>query len=376
MENQTSPEARIVVIDDHLPTAELIAHSLRRKGFLVETYTSPLEALAAIEASPPCLILCDILMPQMDGYELYEQVQAHPHLREIPFIFITALADEECIRKGKALGVDDYLVKPVKMEELLATVQGKLRRREMVQEAHRQEVEELKRRILMLLSHEFRTPLTSIYTAASILCDPAIRLTEEELRQFLHFILQGGERLKQLVEDFLLLARLESGLLTNEREMLLEEVDVEVMVQRVLQDWQPKAQEKGLELQGFPPPTPPPLLYTAGVYLQDALERLIHNAVKFTPAGGGPIEVRWGEREGLVWIEVKDHGIGIPQEHLPHIFEKFYQVNREILEQPGMGIGLAIAQGLVELNEGRIEVESTPGQGSTFRILLPTSSPP
>ena len=273
---------------------------------------------------------------------------------------------------GKRLGADDYLPKPFEAEDLVVVVKAKLRRAEEVQQAGDRRLDTLKRNILNALSHEFRTPLTYIqgYTELLLEGDPA---SEPEIfKDFLERIQDGSDRIRALVEDFIFLVSLESGEVaqTIPQEGLVTELMP--TLRATISMFQSQIAEKGITLHTeWPSVLPPVFAYVP--FIADALRRLLDNAIKFCPDEGGEIWVSAQEVDGQVRIAVRDDGVGIPAGEQTRIFDRFYQVNRDLYEQQGVGLGLPIAQSIVELHHGTIEVESTPGEGSTFTIVLPVS---
>jgi len=201
----------ILIVEDNPAMAESICDALEMEGYAVISALNGLEALARLEESQVDLILADIMMPLMDGYEFYDKVRQRSEWTTITFVFLTAKAQKEDVRLGKRLGADDYLPKPFEAEDLVVVVKAKLRRAEEVQQAGDRRLDTLKRNILNALSHEFRTPLTYIqgYTELLLEGDPA---SEPEIfKDFLERIQDGSDRIRAPVKDFIFLVSLASG---------------------------------------------------------------------------------------------------------------------------------------------------------------------
>jgi len=367
----------ILVIEDDPILLEGIRDILGLAGYHVLAANNGLEALQALEGQErPDLIISDIMMPRMNGYSFYEAVRAHPEWVAIPFIFLTARGEKADVRLGKQLGVDDYIVKPFEAEDLLVAIAAKLRRTAELRAVQEQEIASLKRSILTMLNHEFRTPLTYIMAYAEMLSEDSVNADYSEasqFREFLQGIRKGSHRLQRLVEDFIFLVELETGEARKTYEARRRIVaDLRQLIAGVVADWAEVATARNLNLVTDVPECLPPILADTE-YLRNALERLLDNACKFS--WHGTIEVRACDHEEpggrAVCIAVSDQGIGIAADDLPHIFSPFYQGDRAKTEQQGSGSGLAIAKGIVELHGGHIEVESQPGVGSTFTIVLP-----
>ena len=156
----------------------------------------------------PDLIIADISMPRMNGYRFFEEVRTNPEWVPIPFIFLTAMAEREDRLKGKAMGAEDYLVKPFDTQELVIVVNSRIGRAEALREATETEFDDLKKQIVTLLSHELRTPLTSVYGYTELALEEAADLPPGDFQHFLHGIQKGADRLTHLVEDDALVIRI------------------------------------------------------------------------------------------------------------------------------------------------------------------------
>ncbi len=367
----------ILVIEDDPILLEGVHDILDLAGYHVLAANNGLEALQVLEGQErPDLILSDIMMPRMNGYSFYEAVRAHPEWVAIPFIFLTARGEKADVRLGKQLGVDDYIVKPFEAEDLLVAIAAKLRRTAELRAVQEQEIVSLKRSILTMLNHEFRTPLTYIMAYAEMLSEDSVNADYSEasqFREFLQGIRKGSDRLQRLVEDFIFLVELETGEARKTYEARRRIVaDLRKLIAGVVADYAEAAAARNLNLVTDIPEHLPPILADTE-YLRNALGRLLDNACKFSWRGTIEVRARDHEEPGrrTVCIAVSDQGIGITAGDLPHIFSPFYQGDRAKTEQQGSGSGLAITKGIVELHGGHIEVESQPGVGSTFTIVLP-----
>ena len=282
------PDPTILVVEDDGALLEGLRDMLELSGYHVLTARNGVEGLAVLQARQPDLIVSDINMPRMNGYEFYGQVRARPEWVSIPFIFLTAKSEKADVRHGKILGADDYVTKPFEEVDLLVAVQAKLNRRAELDAAQSRVVAELKHTILTTLNHEFRTPLTYITTYADMLGDENI--STAELKEFMRGIQTGSDRLRRLVEDFILLVELQTGEaqqtydrrsarltdLANLLKMALERARANAEARRV---------ELVLEINGALPP-----IRADREYLFDALVRLLDNAIKFSRKAGGVVQ--------------------------------------------------------------------------------------
>jgi signal transduction histidine kinase len=362
----------ILVVEDDPAMLDALRDILDLAGYAVLSARNGVEALAVLEKNLPDLIVSDIQMPRMDGYQLYGQVRAHPDWVRVPFIFLTAKGQKADVRRGKMLGADDYITKPFDEADLLVAVQAKLNRRAELDAAQTRQMSDLKRTILTTLNHEFRTPLTYISTYADMLRD--VDFNADEFKDFMRGIQLGSERLRRLVEDFIFLVELQTGeaQATFERRAAVV-ADVPLVVSVAVERARPRAEARQVYLEEDTQ-RPLPTLRADREYLLDALLRLLDNAIKFSKKGGGRVVVRAEAGGRGVRLHVADDGIGMPAEELERIFDVFHQIDRAKMEQQGSGSGLAIASGIARLHGGELRAVSAVGQGSTFTLELPAAA--
>ncbi len=361
----------ILVVEDNALLLEGIRDLLEVSGYRVLMAGDAVQALALLEHNHPDLIVSDIMMPGMDGYELYEQVRLRPDLLDTPFVFVTARGEKADIRRGKELGADDYITKPFEEEDLLVVVRAKLARRQALKQQREDQFGELKRTIVATLSHEFRTPLTYVINYSEMLGSQGGQIDPDDFRQFMQGIRRGAERLHRLVLDFITLVELETGEAESTYQLRRRVIDdISPWLRTVVRRHQDAAEARHLRLEIDVPDDLPPVLADE-VYLANAIGRLLDNAVKFSKPTSERIRV-WAEADGTsLRLSVEDQGVGIRQEELVSLFVLFRQIDRPKQEQQGTGSGLAICKGIVEIHGGEVEVSSVYGVGSTFTIQLP-----
>ena len=251
----------ILVVEDDLALLEGIRELLELTEYKVLTAMNGREALDVLEKQRPDLIVSDIMMPEMDGYQFHEKVSEQPELSAIPFIFLTARGEKTDIRRGKEIGVDDYITKPFDDEDLLIGVRAKLSRWEGLRKQRDEEVSDLKSKILLTLSHEFRTPLTYIINYSDLLELEGQKVEGEDFQDFMQGIRRGALRLNSLVDDFLILVEIETGEAEDAyryRRRRIEETGLWLRV--IVKPFQPKAEERGLTLITDVPEELPPLV--------------------------------------------------------------------------------------------------------------------
>ncbi len=364
---------QILVVEDHAPLRAAIQMLLEREGYRVTTAADGNDGILAMTAVLPDLIVADIGMPGMNGYEFYESVRAKPAWNTIPFVFLTARAEREDILKGKSLGAEEYLTKPLDPEELLVVVRARLARSESIRVNMEAELDVLKSHIVAALSHELRTPLTWIMAYTELVVQYVRDLPPEQLQEFLSHVMEGGERITRLADDLLLLIRLDEGQLAQNFQQVAEvRNDLRAILDDAVLPYEKRCSERDLTLRLEVDEHLPAVRINEEIFI-DALGRLVDNAIKFTREPGKAVTVQARAVEEGVEIRVIDEGTGIASEEVPHLFQRFRQIDRDKVEQQGVGLGLAIAQGLARLHGGEIEAESVLGVGSTFTMRLPAA---
>lgn len=364
---------RILVVDDHELLLAGVQDILETEGYAVSTATDGVQALQVMENVCPALIVADIMMPRMDGYGLYEAVRSRPEWVPIPFIFLTAKADREDRLKGKYLGAEDYITKPFDPQELVIAVHARIERAQAVRQVTETEIDQLKQQIVTVLSHEMRTPLTYVRGYTELALDDVSSLSPDALEDFLSGIKRGSDRLTRLVEDFLFLIQVDTGQAEKEfNRLACMHHDLGAILEQIVQQHEEQATACGVTLKTIVEPDLPPMrLYEP--FFVDALKRLVDNGIKFSRGEGKQVTVSAQVVDDWVEIAVADQGVGISPKDMPHLFERFRQIDRERMEQQGVGLGLAITRELALLHGGEITVESELGMGSTVTIRLPVA---
>ena len=363
-------QATILIVDDDPAILENAVDLLRVSGYHVLSAKNGLEALQVLQSRMPDLIVSDIMMPEMDGYALYQAVRDNPAWTLIPFLFLSAKGEQKDIRRGYELGADLYLTKPFEPDDLLTAVQTRLKRFSEIQAAAQAPVEEMKSNLITIFNHELRTPLTYIYGYLRLLQDDYQTMDGDTINHILGDMQKGTDRLVGLVEELMLLAQLDSGLIERQVAQLSEDVPLSSKIDQVINELYPTAEKKHIAISAALPKDL--LVFGIGNYLQDIFRRLIDNAIKFGKPGGEVlVKAAADKEEPYVSVTVQDDGVGISSDQQKYIFDLFRQIDRETMEQQGVGIGLTIADRLVRLHGGTIQVESEPGVGSTFTVTLP-----
>jgi len=371
--NDLKDSATILLVDDDQAILEGVADLLRLYGYTVLTAVDGREAIVQMQSETPAIIISDIMMPDMDGYEFFDEVRSNAAWTAIPFIFLTARGQPKDVRLGNMLGADAYLTKPFDPEDLIVLVQSRLKRIKDIQVSTQNDVERMKQQLITIFSHELRTPLTYIYGYVNLLQEQHELLDKTSVEDMLDGVQRGAERLVKLVEDLMLMVRIDSGVVALEISLRREYLNLAKMVNNMLHEYKRtlefrKAEvevdiAEGLEVHGME------------MYLRDGISRLIDNAIKFTDrTGDARIRISAEKNDGTVIMTIKDNGVGIPQDKLVTIFERFKQLDRDVMEQQGIGLGLSIAQTIIELHGGTLTLTSTLGEGTTCTIQMPATA--
>ncbi len=358
----------ILMVDDEESLIDIVGSVLEAEGFAVLTANSVDKGIEHLTRTTPDLIISDITMPGKNGFDFFAHVRSLPHLQQVPFLFLTAHSDPESILVGKEIGSDDYLTKPVDFHLLLSSIRGKLKRKDQLNKAVNFQTEKMKNEIFRLITHEMRTPLTSILGATEMLSDTKNEFSPKELTDFLQMLQNSSKRLNVMVDDFLTATKIESGEIVREMEVHNSRINPYQIVNRVIGDLEYQCSHQAITIKNTIPDVTISIFMFAA-HVENILRRLIDNAVKFSHPNG-VVTVGLTEN-GSFKFSVSDNGTGIAEDKKIIVFQKFGQIDREKHEQQGSGLGLFIAYHLAKLNGGELSFESVEGKGSTFYLTVP-----
>jgi signal transduction histidine kinase len=362
---------KILIIEDETDILDNIRTILELEGYGTQVAENGRIGLNIAEREKPDLILCDVTMPEMDGYTVLRKLRQNEATASIPFIFLTSRALPQDFRLGMQLGADDYLFKPFSVDELLQTISTRLERYAATQLLERriQELERLnqsKDDFLGLASHEIRNPLTNMLIAAKMLQT----FSEPEKQQrYLKLLYEECLRSVDLVQDLLEIHKLEA----DSYELSITTIDLVNVVQSIVDSYSLRMQERQLTLNVV---LPAPLqIASCPTALMRIANELLGNACKYTSAGDRidlkvSCDLETGRTEDVLTLVVRNQA-EIPAVELPHLFDKFYRAsNATSSKQVGTGLGLAAIQKLVERLGGSIAVDSSEGW-TQFTVRVP-----
>lgn len=368
----------ILIVDDTLANLDLLLAMLTNHGYKVRAAINGNMALKSVFSAAPELILLDINMPDIDGFEVCRQLKSDARTREIPIIFISASDQMDDKVRAFEIGGVDYVTKPFQVEEVLARVGSQLalyqHKREL--EVFRQreidylrELSAMKDEFVQTVSHDLKNPLSVIMGYADLLCTEETIKQEPEILSYVTAIRRRSDEMYELISNLLDLARIEAGMGLSTAPMRLNE-----FLDEQVESIRPLAEGKHLTFVYSALPSNITLIADA-MRLGQVVRNLLSNAIKYTPEGKR-VELSHTIQTARILLQVKDTGLGIPRQDLPNIFQKFYRVNTpEHNTSKGTGLGLSIAKAIIEQHQGSIWVESELGKGSTFSIELPFEAP-
>ena len=360
--------ASILVVDDTVENVRLLVNVLIQQNYDIRPVTSGRQALLAATQAPPDLILLDVDMPDMSGFEVCQQLKSQPALRDIPVIFLTALNDQAEKVRAFDLGGADYITKPFQVDEVLARVRAHLALRQAKVELSQQydrlrELERLRDDLVKMVVHDMRSPLTALTCHLRFLDEEAGAALGAEARDDLRIAMESSATLYRMTNDLLDVSRLEQ----NRMPLEIGSHDVAPIAQEVCAMLAPLDRTRTLrvECDGAQP------VRCDATIVRRILENLVGNAIKHTPSGG-TIRVSLAPSGAFLRLAVHDEGAGVPEEAHTRIFEKFGTADSTGSRRfHSAGLGLAFCKLAAEAHGGRIGLQNASPRGSVFWFDLP-----
>lgn len=369
LKNPIVKAPKVLIVDDNAENIKLIGNVLKLNHFEIAVATDGESALNYTHLKNIDLILLDILMPGVDGFEICKRLKANPETSEIPVIFLTASTDAQFLVKGFQTGGVDYITKPFEPSELIARVTTHIelkRSRDliMIQKNELEELNQLKNKFFSIMSHDLRSPLTNILTFGDYLKFNLNDFTKEELISYIEQFSTSVKNLYKLIENLLEWSKLQM----NKVEMDIKPINLYHKVNEVIQFIELNAKEKNVKLMNQLETTC--MVFADENMLKSVLQNLMVNALKFSHPGS-QVQIFSQKNDTLVEIGVKDLGVGMSENTLKRLFRmdaltSTPGTNRE----KGTGLGLIITKEFVERMGGNIRIESREKAGTTFFFTL------
>ena len=342
----------ILAVDDIPDNLLLVQLALEQEGYRVILAHNGESALKQIKQAPPSLILLDVMMPGMDGYEVTRRIRQDKNIPFIPILLVTA-REESSLVEGLDAGADEFVRKPFQIDELQARVRSMLRLKETIDQ---------RENFVSCLTHDMRTPLVAANRMLDLIAQQAFGGVTGEQEEAIANIVSSNQNLLEMLNKLLETHQYELG----QKILSFIPVELEQLISEIVTELKPLAEQKKLDLQTN--------LTSKATVKGDRLElrrvftNIIGNAIKFTD--NGEVEIALSSNEAEVFVKVRDTGIGISRQEQLTVFQRYHQGNHR---RSGKGLGLYLCQQIVHAHEGKITVDSEVGKGTTFTICLPKS---
>lgn len=387
--------SNILIVDDNPDNLRVLTHILASKGYLVRPVPDGQWALAAIEAEPPDLILLDIRMPGMSGYEVCQQLKSQERTRHIPVIFISALEDVLDKVKAFSAGGVDYLTKPFQAEEVLARLETHLQLRRLQQElltqntqlqqeiTERQRTEEelkqLNRELLdvntskdtffSIIAHDLRSPFSGLFSVIETIITYIDHYSKEEIKELMGELWRSSGKVYVLLENLLSWSQLQQGVMKHFPEI----ISLDEIAEHNIGLFATRARHKQITLTNQIHPDTK--AYADHNMIDMVIRNLLSNALKFTEPGGR-VDVSAHQMNAHVEVLVSDSGVGMSAEDVQKLFRIDTKYSNSGTDgEKGTGLGLILCKDLIERNGGELHVQSSLGEGAVFKFTLPYKPP-
>lgn len=357
---------RILIVDDSPDNLFLLQAILEEEGYEITMAEDGMGALRQIEMSPPDLLLLDVMMPQMDGFQVTKCIRDNHKLPFIPILLITAY-DQASVVKGLDSGADDFIRKPLQVDELLARVRSLLRLKHAIDE--RDEIARQRQNFVSWMTHDLRTPIVAADRMLMLFQQGALGELSPAMQEAIATMARSNSNLLNMVNTLLEVYRYEAG----RKHLSFSPVVLGEVVEEVTKELAPLAIDKGLSLNYEMGENVNSKVIGDRLELHRVITNLLGNALKFTDSGS--IDVRLSNtidhsdhKGSWVIVEVQDTGCGISHEDQKIVFERFRQGSHK---RSGSGLGLHLSKRILEIHKGSIELKSEVGKGSLFIVRLP-----
>ncbi len=349
--SQTLQKNYILAVDDIPDNLLLVQLALEQEGHRVVLAHNGETALKYIKQSPPSLILLDVMMPGMDGYEVTRRIREDTSVPFIPILLVTA-REESSLVEGLDAGADEFVRKPFQLDELQARVRSMLRLKETIDQ---------RENFVSCLTHDLRTPLVAANRMLDLINQAAFGNVTCEQKEAISNIVSSNQNMLEMLNTLLETHQYELG----QKALSFIEVDLRKLIKDVVTELQSLAIDREIKLTSDVDPT---VLEIKGdrLELRRVITNLISNALKFTDEG--EVKISLTQTKSQVALAVEDSGIGISKQDMETIFQRFHQGNHR---RAGKGLGLYLCQQIINAHQGKITVESELNKGTTFTVSLP-----
>jgi len=361
----------VLVIEDTRSVLSTILDILRVERYDVHGASNGLDGLRVAREMMTDVIICDIMMPQLDGYGVLRELRADPQTATIPVILLTAMNARTDMRQGMELGANDFITKPFEPLELLRAVRAQLTNQAAIAEKYESTMRALRKNIAYALPHELRTPLVGIEGYARLLMMDYDRIGPQKILEYATWMVESSERLQHLIENCLVYAQIE--IIAGDPEQLAglrnHHIDnpSKIIAEEAHRQAKEVDRESDLTLKLVSAP-----LQISVEDLNKLVAEIVHNAFKFSDAGR-EVVVASHAADGVFSICISDSGRGMTAEQIANV-GAYMQFERVIYEQQGMGLGLIVSKRLAELHGGQFEIRSTPGTMTEVAVHFPIST--
>lgn len=357
----------VLIVEDNLGVAEYIRDIFEVQGYNVRVAHDGSDGWEDIQSELPDVVISDLEMPEVDGYELLQRVRHNKATQTLPFILLTARNERENIRRGMTGGADDYVTKPFSAKEIIESVEAMLRKHDVFQEKEDTTLRLLRKNITYALPHELRTPLQSVLGYANIMQMDHETISPEEIEMMSSTIFDAGLRLQRLIENSLAYAQIEIIASDQEQQKQLRNNILRDPV-NIIERCAETIAEQHHRLDDLEMQLDHKVLRISEDNLSRIIEELLTNAFKFSVVGK-PIRIQTIASDKHYTIKICDKGRGMTPEQI-QLVGPYMQFERVLYEQQGAGLGLTIAKRLVELHKGVFKIKSRPKQGTCVIVKL------
>lgn len=371
MENQVTEKPYILAVDDEQLNLELLRFILERNNYHFEGTSDDDYFFELLEKRKPDLILLDVIMPRIEGFELCEKIKGFRKYKDIPIIFLTGKVNVKDKVKGFEVGGVDYVTKPFNEQELIARIQTHvelIRAKNQIEEQAKnlKQSNDLKDRMFSIIGHDLRSPLSAAKLKMDFIMRGIINPKDDKfLDETVFDLLKTMDEALNLLQNLLGWAKSES----DQIQVIPEKLNINELVEQTFRLLKLGSDHKKIEMQNNVPVDV--FAYADNNMIKTVLRNILSNAIKFTPVEG-IIKINSKLRKNKLVIEIEDNGNGIPKEDIKKILnpnEHFSKLGTE--KEPGTGLGLILCQNFVQKNGGTLKIRSEVGKGSTFYFDLP-----